>query len=116
MEEQGYPFKRNILYQDNKSAILSEINGQTSAGKRSRALDIRYFFMTDQVEKGNVEIQYCPTDEMFGDFMQGEKFKKFQDCLQSKGNRTRKSHLSQLDSAVKRQECVGDITYYMAKI
>ena len=69
MEEQGYPIEKNILYQDNKSAILLETNGRTIAGKGSRALNIRYFFLTDQVEKGNVEIQYCPTDEMLGDFM-----------------------------------------------
>jgi hypothetical protein len=39
------------------------------------------FFLTDQVEKGNVHIEYCPTDEMVGDFhtkpLQGEKFRKF---------------------------------------
>ena len=85
MEEQGYPIDKNILYQDNKSAILLETNGQSSAGKRSRALNVRYFFITDQVEKGNLEIQYCPTDEMIGDFMtkplQGEKFRKFQDWI-----------------------------------
>ena len=86
MEEQGYPIEKNILYQDNKSAILLETNGRTSAGKRSRALNICYFFLTNQVEKGNVEIQYCPTDEMLGDFMtkplQGEKFRKFRDWIQ----------------------------------
>jgi hypothetical protein len=80
-KEQGYPLKKNILMQDNKSAILLEKNGRKSAGKRSRAINIRYFYITDQVEQGNVEIQYCPTDEMVGDFMtkplQGEKFRKF---------------------------------------
>lgn len=81
MEAQGYPIEKNIIYQDNKSAILLEENGRKSAGKRSRALNIRYFFITDQVEKGNVRIEYCPTDDMIGDFMtkplQGEKFRKF---------------------------------------
>ena len=38
--------KKNVLYQDNKSSILLETNGRTSAGKRSRALNIRYFFVT----------------------------------------------------------------------
>ncbi len=37
--------------------------------------------MCDQVEKGNLTIEYCPTDAMIGDFMtkplQGEKFRKF---------------------------------------
>ena len=83
LEDQGYGIQRNILYQDNKSAILLETNGRRSAGKRSRAINIRYFFLTDQVEKGNVTIEYCPTDEMWGDYMtkplQGVKFKKFRD-------------------------------------
>ena len=81
LEEQGYEIEKNILYQDNKSAILFETNGKKSSGKRTRALNIRYFFLTDQVEKGNLTIEYCPTDDMVGDFhtkpLQGEKFRKF---------------------------------------
>jgi hypothetical protein len=81
LEEQGFEIENNILYQDNKSAILLEINGKKSSGKRSRALNIRYFFLTDQVEKGNLLIEYCPADDMVGDFhmkpLQGEKFSKF---------------------------------------
>lgn len=81
LEHQGYEVEKNILYQDNKSAILLELNGRKSAGKRSRALNIRYFFLTDQVERGNLSIEYCPTDEMWGDFqskpLQGEKFRRF---------------------------------------
>jgi hypothetical protein len=33
MEEQGYKVKSNVLYQDNKSAILLEKNGKCSSGK-----------------------------------------------------------------------------------
>ena len=85
LEAQGYKVERNVLYQDNKSAILLEINGKKSAGKRSRALNIRYFFLTDQVEKGNLKIEYCPTENMIGDYMtkplQGEKFRKFRKSI-----------------------------------
>ena len=85
MEQQGYPLSKNILFQDNKSAILLENNSKRSAGKRSRALNVRYFFLTDQVEKGNLTIEYCPTDVMWADFMtkplQGEKFRKFRDDI-----------------------------------
>jgi hypothetical protein len=85
LEEQGYDINSNILYQDNKSAILLETNGKKSSGKRTRALNIRYFFLTDQVEKGNVTIVYCPSDGMVGDFhtkpLQGEKFCKFQNAI-----------------------------------
>ncbi len=83
MEAQGYPIEQNILYQDNKSAILLEENGKKSSSKRTRAINIRYFFIGDQVTKKNVEVQYCPTDEMTGDYMseglQGEKFRRFRD-------------------------------------
>ncbi|CAJ1952107.1 unnamed protein product [Cylindrotheca closterium] len=86
MEEQGYPIEKNILYQDNMSYILLEKNGRSSAGKRSRALNIRYFFVTDQVEKGNLTIEHMPTDDMWGDYMtkplQGEKFRKFRALIQ----------------------------------
>ena len=68
LEALGYVIKKNIIYQDNKSAILLETNGKQSAGKRNRALNIRYFFITDQVEKGNAAVEYCNTGEMIGDF------------------------------------------------
>jgi len=85
LEAQGYDITENILYQDNKSAILLEKNGRKSAGKRSRALNVRYFFLTDQVEKGDIKIEYCPTDDMIGDYMskplQGKKFIEFRDKI-----------------------------------
>ena len=85
MEAQGYKIVNNILYQDNKSAILLETNDRKSAGKRSRALNVRYFFLTDQVNKGNVSIAYCPTGEMIADYMtkplQGEKFMQFKRAI-----------------------------------
>ena len=80
LEEQGYPITKNILYQDNKSAILLEQNGKKSSGKRTRALNIRYFFITDHIEKGNMEVKYCHTDQMMADYMtkplQGAKFRQ----------------------------------------
>ena len=51
LEEQGYAVDKNILYQDNKSAIPLETNGKRSSSSRTRALNIRCFFLTDQVEK-----------------------------------------------------------------
>ena len=32
-------------------------------------MNIRYFFVTDQVGKENLEIEYCPTEDMIGVFM-----------------------------------------------
>ena len=85
MEEQGYNVEKNILYQDNRSVILLETNGKKSAGKRSRALNIRYFFIADQVEKKQISVEYCSTDAMIGDFMmkplQGIKFHNFRSAI-----------------------------------
>ena len=40
LEAQGYPVKKNTLYQDNKSAMLLGTNGHKSAGKCSHHLNI----------------------------------------------------------------------------
>ena len=85
MEEQGYEITKNVLYQDNKSAILLEQNGKRSSGKRTRALNIRYFFVTDQIEKGHLVVEHCPTGDMIADYMtkplQGKSFEKFRNLI-----------------------------------
>jgi len=85
LEAQGYPVRKNILFQDNRSAMLLETNGRTSAGKRSRHLNIRYFFVADQQQKGRLHIEYCPTDQMIGDYMtkplHGKKFTEFRKLI-----------------------------------
>ena len=85
MEAQGYQIKRNILYQDNKSTILLLENGKQSSGKRTHALNIRYFFLADQRKKGNIEVEYCPTKQMWADPMtkplQGSEFRNMADLL-----------------------------------
>ena len=89
MAEQGYYIEKNIIYQDNKSAILLEKNGKASSGQRTRAINIRYFWVTDQIERGNMTVEYCPTDDMAGDFMtkplQGSKFNRWRHCIMNSG-------------------------------
>jgi hypothetical protein len=79
LQAQGYNISRNVVHQDNKSAILLERNGKRSSSKRTRAINIQYFFITDQIEKDNIEIQYLPTKHIvIGDFftkpLQGKQF------------------------------------------
>jgi len=85
MEAQGYLVKDNILFQDNKSAILLEKNGKASSSKRTKHIHIRYFFITDRVKTGEVSLVWCPTGDMIGDYMtkplQGALFRKFRDQL-----------------------------------
>ncbi len=77
---QGYDTP-TILYQDNTSAIQLEKNGRESSGKRTRHLDIRFYYIKDVIQKGIVKVEYCSTDEMDADYMSkplfGVKFKKF---------------------------------------
>ena len=68
MEAQGCKIEENMLYQDDKSAILLENNRKISSGKRTRSSKIRYFYITDQVAKENVSI--C-TGEDWGGVLHG---------------------------------------------
>ena len=81
MKDQGYNIDNNIIYQDNTSAILLEKNGRRSCGERTRALNIRYFVITDHISKGDVRVEHCGTEDMLGDFytkpLQGKKFHDF---------------------------------------
>ena len=82
LESQGYPVKENILYQDNRSAMVLESNEQKSVGKRSHHINICYFFVTRWRKNGNIQIEYFPRDKMLGDYMSkpthGKKFHFFQ--------------------------------------
>ena len=88
LEAQGYDIE-SLIYQDNQSAILLEKNGRRSSGKRTRHVNIRYFFVTDRVKAGEVSIKYCPTGEMRGDFftkpLQGTAFRKFRELVMNAG-------------------------------
>ena len=80
MEEQGYVLKKNEVKQDNMSAIRMEKNGRNSCTGNSRHVHIRYFFVKDRIDKGELTIEYCPTTEMLADYftkpLQGGLFKR----------------------------------------
>ena len=62
--QQGYYLEVEV-HQDNTSAINLEKNGVGSAGKRSKHIDIRYFWLRDRIEKGDLKVTYCPTELAF---------------------------------------------------
>ena len=43
MRAQGFEVRDNILYQDNRSAILLETNGQASSSKCTKHINICYY-------------------------------------------------------------------------
>lgn len=81
MEAQGYSIDGNILEQDNESAIKLAKNGRTSAGPKSRHIDIRFFWLKDRIKSGEITIRHCPTHQMLADFftkpLQGNLFRRF---------------------------------------
>ena len=78
MKEQGCSVGGAVTHQDNKSTTLLENNGNFSSGKRTKHIQARFHFVTDQIEKGNVSIEHCQTKEMIADFfakpLQGKLF------------------------------------------
>ena len=81
LRNQGFHVDEATLYQDNKSAILLEENGRASSSSRTKHINIRYFFIKDQIDSGNVKVIHCPTDQMVADYftkpLQGRKFREF---------------------------------------
>jgi len=60
-------------------------NGRLSSGKRTKHLDIRYFYVCDLLERGILTVEHCSSDDMIADFftkpIQGRKFQIFRDII-----------------------------------
>jgi hypothetical protein len=86
IEGQGYGVEALILKQDNLSAILLEKNGRASISKRTKHINVRYFFIRDRINSGEITIEHCPATEMLTDHftkpLQGEMFRKFRAEIQ----------------------------------
>ena len=58
-----------------------EKNGRQSCTGNLRHINIRYFFAKDRVDKGEIDIWYCPTGKILADYftkpLQGKMFGVF---------------------------------------
>jgi hypothetical protein len=63
LKSQDYDVEDNVVYQDNKSAILLANNAKRSSGKRTRHMNIRYFSVTNRIkmDKCASNIATCKT-------------------------------------------------------
>ena len=65
--------------------MLLAKNGRASSSKWTHHMNICYFFVTDQIQVGDIRVEYCPTDDMIADFftklLQGGKFIRFHDQI-----------------------------------
>ena len=67
------------IEQDNTSAIQLERNGWKSSSRRTKHIDVRYFYVTDRLKKKDVSrVVYKPTGDMQSDYftkaLQGQAF------------------------------------------
>ena len=85
LEEQGWKDSTTVVYQDNTSSILLVRNGRRSSTKRTKHMDIRYFYVTEQVGRKTIHVTHCPIEEMVGDFftkpLQGSLFLKMRNYI-----------------------------------
>ena len=81
IEAQGFKVKMNIIYCGNQSSMKLEANGKASSGKQTCHFNIEYFYITDLIQCGEIQIEYCPTDAMIADYLMkpfvGAKFTYF---------------------------------------
>ena len=66
MEHQGYKMPPLVEYQDNLSTIVMSRKGYVNA-QRTRHIKVRYFWIKDYIDVGELELTYTPTDSMLAD-------------------------------------------------
>jgi hypothetical protein len=85
IEAQGLHVKENIVFRDNTSSMKLEENGKASSGKRTRHFNIKYFYVTDLIKRGEFLIKYCHTDAILADYytkpLVGTKFFSFRKMI-----------------------------------
>ena len=78
---QGYSTGETIIRQDNKSVMLLAENGNQSSSQQTCHLNVRYYFVTNKITKGEIRIDHCGSSHMIADYftkpLQGSLFKKF---------------------------------------
>jgi hypothetical protein len=71
-------------FQDNKSTIILAERGKNHS-PRTKHIAVRYFFIKDRIDQGDIVLEYIPTDKMIADMLtkplQGEKFRTFRAAL-----------------------------------
>lgn len=84
LEKQGYEVPALTEMQDNQSTIRLGMKGCATA-QRTRHINIRYFWITDYVNRGEMCLEYKPTGEMIADGLtkplQGKEFLRMRQLL-----------------------------------
>jgi hypothetical protein len=80
----GYNIGPAIIQQDNKSTAAMISNGRSKSDK-TRHVKIRYFWVKQNIDRGEVKIVYTPTNDVIADILtkplQGTRFKELREKL-----------------------------------
>ena len=68
MKALGHGHEHSYIHQDNMSAIDMGTKGQGSF-KKSKHVDIRYFFISEKIASGIIKLKYVPTKLMVADIL-----------------------------------------------
>ena len=84
LEGQGYEMRPVKVYQDNLSCMALVARGRSGAEK-TRHFDIRYFWVKEKVDQGEVIIEHKGTTNMYANLLtkplQGGQFEKEREML-----------------------------------
>ena len=86
LQAQGHDVKDNVVHQDNKSATSLEKNGKASSSKRTRHINMRYYFITDCIKVNELQVKYYLIDDIVAIYLtkplQRAKFKNFRKAIE----------------------------------
>ena len=82
--EQGYTMAPITLFQDNQSCMALIDRGRSGA-ERTRHIQIRYFWVKERVDLGEIRVEYLPSAEMYANVLtkplQGAQFQREREGL-----------------------------------
>jgi hypothetical protein len=69
MQEHGFNIEGLLLYQDNMSTLLLKTNGRARSSECTKQIKVKYFFIKDKVDQGEVTIKHFLARQMWIDMI-----------------------------------------------
>mmetsp|Transcript_9724 Transcript_9724/g.9805 ORF Transcript_9724/g.9805 Transcript_9724/m.9805 type:complete len:420 (+) Transcript_9724:643-1902(+) len=66
--ELGYPQEGPTLLREDNQSTIAMLNNDCH-GSKTKHIDIRYNLIREQVQKGTIQLVYCPTEDMISDIL-----------------------------------------------
>jgi hypothetical protein len=86
---QGHAVPAAVVKQDNQSTMVLANKGRSTSSK-TRHIGVRYFWVADRIETGEVVLEYLATEDMAADILtkplQGSLFRKMRALLMNESN------------------------------